>query len=134
MQKKKATKKTSAKTTLKKTSKRENHESKVRLEEKIIQNLISLQKVHVNLAEKFDNLSEQLSNLLALFEMSARTFASQPHMQKTEKDKEFLNKIDSLLEQNKVLAKGLTLMEQKLRERVYGPPPSSPQNKMFRRS
>jgi len=36
------------------------------------------------------------------------------------KDHEFLQKIDKLLEQNKVLAKGLTLMEQKLRERMYG--------------
>jgi len=37
-----------------------------------------------------------------------------------EKDKEFLNKLNALLEQNKTIAKGLTLMEQKLRERVYG--------------
>jgi hypothetical protein len=95
--------------------------SKEKLEEKVIQNLVTLQKVHVNLAEKFESLSNQISNLLALFEMSARTFANQPHAQRTERDKEFLDKIDKLLDQNKVLAKGLTLMEEKMKERLYGP-------------
>tara|TARA_Y100000310_G_scaffold322883_1_gene382505 strand:+ start:187 stop:564 length:378 start_codon:yes stop_codon:yes gene_type:complete len=94
-----------------------------KLEDKILQNLVSLQKVHTNLADKFENLAEQISNLLALFEMSARTLAKQPHMQSTEKDKEFLDKIDKLLDQNKTLARGLTLMEGKMRERVYGQPP-----------
>ena len=31
-------------------------------------------------------------------------------------------KLNALLEQNKVIAKGLTLMEEKLRERLYGGP------------
>lgn len=93
----------------------------LKLEDKIVQNLTELQKVHVNLAEKFESLSEQISSLLALFEMSARSFAQQPHIQVTEKDKEFLEKIDKLLDQNKTIAKGLTLMEQKMREKLYGP-------------
>mgnify|MGYP000020552319 CR=1 FL=1 len=104
--------------------------SSEKLEDKILQNLIELQKVHTNLAEKFESLSEQISNLLALFEMTARNFSKQPHLQVTEKDKEFLVKIDKLLEQNKTIAKGLTLMEQKMREKLYGPivpqPPERP--------
>jgi len=92
-----------------------------KLENQILQNLIELQKVHTNLAEKFEHLSDQISSLLALFEMSARTFAKQAPVQMVERDKEFLGKIDKLLEQNKTLAKGLTLMEQKLREKIYGP-------------
>lgn len=99
----------------------EQRASKESLEEQTIQSLIELQKVHVNLAEKFDKLSGQIENLLALFELAARNFAKQPHMQNTEKDKEFLEKIDKLLDQNKVLAKGLSLMEEKMRERLYGP-------------
>lgn len=95
------------------------------LEEQTISSLIELQKVHVNLAEKFEKLSTQIENLLALFELAARNFAKQPSMQNTEKDKEFLDKIDKLLDQNKLLAKGLTMMEEKMRERVYGI--SSPQ-------
>lgn len=96
-------------------------QSKESLEEQTLHSLIELQKVHVNLAEKFDKLALQIQNLLALFEVAARNFAKQPHMQATEKDKEFLEKIDRLLDQNKVLAKGLTLMEEKMRERLYGP-------------
>ncbi len=96
-------------------------QSKESLEDQTLHSLIELQKVHVNLAEKFDKLTQQIQNLLALFELAARNFAKQPHMQATERDKEFLDKIDKLLDQNKVLAKGLTLMEDKMRERVYGP-------------
>lgn len=96
-------------------------QSKESLEEQTLHSLIELQKVHVNMAEKFDKLAQQIQSLLALFELAARNFAKQPHMQGTERDKEFLDKIDRLLDQNKVLAKGLTLMEEKMRERLYGP-------------
>lgn len=108
------------------TKKRASHKSTRRhasgnIEEKVLENLVELQKVHTNLAEKFDKLSEQISELLALFEMTARSFATNPQIQAVEKDKEFLEKIDMLLEQNKTIAKGLTLMEQRIREKVYGP-------------
>lgn len=93
-----------------------------KLQEKIIENLIELQKVHTNLAEKFDNLTNQITGLLTLFESAARSFADHPANIGTEKDKEFLDKIDKLLEQNKTIAKGLTLMEERVRERVYGAP------------
>jgi hypothetical protein len=88
------------------------------IEEKILDNLIALQKVHTGLAEKFDSLSKQISQLLNLFEMTAKSFASNPANMVTEKDKDFLEKIDRLLEQNKTIAKGLTLMEERIRERV----------------
>ena len=45
-----------------------NHQEKlIKLEEKILENLVELQKVHTNLAEKFDKLSSNISNLLGLF-------------------------------------------------------------------
>lgn len=99
------------------------------LEERIIHNLVELQKVHTDLAEKFNKLSSHIEQLLGLFEVSARAFAKQSNIQGIEKDKEFLDKIDKLLDQNKVIAKGLTLMEGKMRERLYGgesPAPQSP--------
>jgi len=92
--------------------------------------MIELQKVHTDLAEKFDKLSKQLSTLLNLFEMAARSFATHPAIKASEKDKEFLDKVDRLLEQNKVIAKGLTLVEERSRERIYGQqysPPIMPQ-------
>ena len=107
-----------------------------RIDNKVVENLIALQKIHLSVAEKFDKLSEQISTLLALFESSARSFATQPHMQMAEKDREFLDKIDKLLEQNKTIAKGLTLMEQRIRDKVYGPtqsmpPQQGPPNRQF---
>lgn len=102
---------------------REHHKpasSNQALEERIIHNLVELQKVHTDLSEKFSKLSSQIEQLLTLFEVSARAFAKQANIQGIEKDKEFLDKIDKLLDQNKLIAKGLTLMEGKMRERLYG--------------
>lgn len=85
----------------------------------LLENFVILQKTLTNLALKFDNLSGNISKLLQLFEMSARSFAEKPQPD-AQKDKEFLDKINMLLEQNKTIAKGLTLMEEKIRQRVYG--------------
>lgn len=87
---------------------------------KLIENTVHLQKVQTDLTEKFDTLSKNISSLLTLFESAARTFNANPANQVTEKDAEFLDKINKLLDQNKVIAKGLTLMEDKMREKVYG--------------
>ena len=92
------------------------------LEERLIDNLVQLQRVHTDLADKFDKLSKQIADLVGLFELSARAFAKQVNIPGAEKDREFLDKIDKLLEQNKTIAKGLTLVEEKMRERLYGSP------------
>jgi len=90
------------------------------LEGKLIENFVSLQKVLTNLAVKLDSLSGQISKFLQLFEISAKSFA-----EKTSGGGEaseiqagspaLANKIDALLEQNKTIARGLTLIEEKLR-------------------
>lgn len=104
------------------------------LETEIVKNLVELQKVHTNLAEKFDKLATEISQLLTLFEVTAKTFTKNAPLGEQEKDKEFLEKIDKLLEQNKILAKGLSLMEERLRERMYGSgspslPPQQPEQR-----
>ncbi|MFH1711135.1 MAG: hypothetical protein ABH840_02375 [Nanoarchaeota archaeon] len=86
----------------------------------LIDNFVQLQRVMSEQAVKMNKLTDSITNLLHLFEMSARSFMSSPIIADVEKDKEFLNKMDALLEQNKTIAKGLTLMEEKFRERVYG--------------
>ena len=43
----------------------------------LVENFVSLQKVMTNLSIKFDNLSMQISKLLELFEISAKTLAEQ---------------------------------------------------------
>ena len=88
------------------------------IEKQILENLISLQKVNTNMSEKFDNLTKQLSALLELFEGAAKSFGQTPGNHVSEKDKAFLEKVDKLLEQNKTIAKGLTLMEEGIRGRA----------------
>ncbi len=105
----------------KKSSKRVVSE---KIELSLAKNIIELQKIHTNMIEKFDKLSDQLTVLLNLFESTARTFASNPEIKASEKDREFLEKIDKLLEQNKTIAKGLTMIEEKTRNRIQHEPPN----------
>ena len=83
-------------------------------EEMLIDNFVGLQHAMTNLSIKFGGLSDNISRLLTVFEESAKGFASGGRVD----DKDLLNKIDSLLNQNKTIAKGLVLMEGKLRGRA----------------
>lgn len=85
-----------------------------KLEKILIENFISMQKVMVNLTEKFDHLSKKLTELLDLFEDSAKVL-SQKEVNlelKGENQEEILEKLKSILDQNKLIAKGLTLMHE----------------------
>lgn len=93
------------------------------LNKMLLENFINMQKIMIHQAEKLDKLSDNITKLLNLFELSARSFMERPEIRDVEKDKEFLDKLNALLEQNKTIAKGLTLMEEKFRERVYGQQP-----------
>jgi hypothetical protein len=87
-------------------------------EELLIENFVGLQKAMINLSIKFEGLSEHISKLLHVFELSAKNFMEGGS---GESDKDLLKKIDSLLDQNKTIAKGLVLMEDKLRNRTDAP-------------
>ncbi len=86
-------------------------------EELLIENFVGLQQAMTNLSIKFNGLSDNISNLLRVFEEAAKNFAQGG---KTD-NKDMLNKIDSLLNQNKTIAKGLVLMEGKLRGQSESP-------------
>ena len=115
-----------------------NHQQVTRDAEKLnnmlIENFVGMQRAVTNLSIKFESLSEQISKLLNLFEISAKSFSEKLALgsPEIEKDKEFLNKLDKLLEQNKLIAKGITLMEEKVREKVYGSPQQAQQRPMPR--
>jgi len=68
-----------------------------------------------NLSLKFDNLADQISKLLGLFEISAKALAEKEFQaEKGDKNsKKILEKIDSLLEQNKIIARGVALIHEK---------------------
>ncbi len=86
------------------------------VENVLVENFISLQKVMTNLAMKFDNLSIQISKLLELFEISAKTLAQKDIRldkgEETKEGKKVVEKLDNLLDQNKIIARGLTLLHE----------------------
>jgi len=108
----------------KKTSKRSM--TKAEMEQALIDNFISLQKVLTNLTVKFDNLAGNIEKLLQLFEISAKSFAGKygggagekDLKEQREVDKAFISKLDSLLDQNKAISKGILMMEERVRNRM----------------
>jgi hypothetical protein len=99
--------------------------TKAELEETLIDNFINLQKVLTNLSVKFDELSSNMSKMLQLFEISAKSFAEKysegDFGKQSATDKEFLKKLDSLLDQNKTISKGIMMMEERIRRRSQIP-------------
>jgi len=83
-------------------------------EKVLVENFVSLQKVMTNLSLKFDNLAFQISKLLELFEISAKNLAHKDFsLEKEDKsNKEVIAKLDNLVGQNKIIARGLTLMHE----------------------
>ena len=80
----------------------------------LIENFVGLQKVQADLALKLDALAKQVSELLRLFETTAKTFAENPAVLTAERDKEFLDKINQLLEQDKAIARGVVYIEERV--------------------
>ena len=87
-------------------------------DELLIENFVGLQHAMTNMSIRFGSLSENIIKLLQVFEESAKNLISGDKSG----DKDMLSKIDSLLVQNKTIAKGLVLMESKLRGRAESVP------------
>jgi len=85
-------------------------------EELLIENFVGLQHAMTNMSIKFGSLSDNISKLLQVFEESAKNFLQNGSEGKPG-DQAMLKKINSLLDQNKTIAKGLVLMEENLRGR-----------------
>jgi hypothetical protein len=91
----------------------------------LVENFVSLQRVMVNLSTKFETLNKQLSDLLKLFEMSAKALAKKDFkFGQTESNREVVEKLNELTEQNKIIAKGLTMIhedEQEQKQMIVPP-------------
>lgn len=88
----------------------------------LIENFITLQKVLTNLTLKFEELSTNIEKLLSIFEITAKNFAEKQSKVSMGSDKEFLKKLDDLLDQNKTISKGILMMEEKVRNRMNPQP------------
>lgn len=86
----------------------------IKVEKALIDNFIGLQKVMVNLSSKFDNLANQISKLLELFEISARSLAKKDFgIEKDTKESEkILEKLDKISEHAGLIGKGLALIHE----------------------
>jgi hypothetical protein len=117
-------KKKTTKTRKKRSSPRKTP-GEVRVEKVLVENFVSLQKVMTNLSMKFDSLSTQISKLLDLFEISAKTLAKKDFKsEKTKKEGDQIGKkMDALMEQNKIIARGLTLLHEPIVEETQPIPP-----------
>ena len=85
-----------------------------KIERVLVENFVSLQKVMTNLAVKFEGLSSQISKLLELFEISAKTIAEKEYsLGESKTNSQLVEKVDNLMEQNKIIAKGISLLHEK---------------------
>lgn len=93
----------------------DNKKSKDELQQILLENSISLQKVLTNLTISLDNLSKQTEKLLNLFEQSARTIAEKD-FETEAMNKKISDKLDMLMNQNKTLAQGVSLVHDRIQE------------------
>jgi hypothetical protein len=89
-----------------------SHEKTNNLQKILIENFVSLQDVMADLSSKLNNLTNQMSRLLELFEQSAKTFMEKDLKFAGGSDKDLVEKLDRLIEQNKVIARGITLLHE----------------------
>ena len=88
-------------------------EQKKSVEKILVENFVSLQKVMTNLSYKFDELSSQISKLLELFELSATALAKKDiNFTKPMDEEKIMGKLNNILDQNKIIARGLALMSE----------------------
>jgi len=78
----------------------------------LVENFVSLQRVMTNLSLSLDGLSNRMSRLLDLFESSAKSLAEKD-LEAERRNGDIMRKLDSLSEHNKVFAQGLTLLHEK---------------------
>lgn len=77
----------------------------------LLENFVGLQHVLTNLAEKLNKLSENVATLISIFTKAAKSFEeNQP-----QSDNGLVKKLEALLEQNKIIARGLSLIEERTR-------------------
>src|SRR3989344_8575660 len=90
----------------------------------MLENFVTLQHVLTDVSTNLVRLNEQLSGLLGIFEEAAKGFVEGGKKEgkvNAPEANQLITKLDMLLEQNKTIAKGLTLLEQKVREQTTEP-------------
>jgi len=80
--------------------------------DKLVESSLELQKISLRLVESNNNLTKKIDSLVSLFEEAARNMSTGG----SEQIHALNRKINELVTQNKQLARGLVLMEEKIRK------------------
>jgi hypothetical protein len=101
---------------VKESPKKKSVKVKIKKEDLIIENFVGLQRAMTNLSIKFENLSDNLSRLLEILELSAKNYLEK-EAPKESNSPALLKQINLLIDQNKALAEGLLLIDDTLRKK-----------------
>ncbi len=94
--------------------------SRIKIEQKLIENFVSLQKIMADLSQNFNDLTDRIDKLLEVFEVSAKSLAEKDFdFDKSSKD--ISEKVDKLIDQNKTIARSLSTLSE---NKDYPPRPS----------
>ena len=80
--------------------------------DELLKNNVTLQQVSVELITAVKQMTERTDRLLALFEEAAK------NIEKAEVKEPLAKQLEMLLEQNKVIARGLVLLEKYIRDKT----------------
>ncbi len=80
--------------------------------EELLQHTITLEKASLSLIETVSKMVDRMDRILSLFEEAAK------NIEKTEVKEPLAQQLEALLEQNKVIARGLILLEKYIREKT----------------
>ncbi|MBU2522799.1 MAG: hypothetical protein KKE23_00725 [Nanoarchaeota archaeon] len=86
----------------------------------LIENEIEMQKILADLSLDIKNLTSELSKLVELFKEASKTLSDEKISKDIEKEdmRNMGDNVDTLVDQNKTIAKGLLLMESAMRENL----------------
>lgn len=100
----------------KKSVSTEKRMTKAQKEDLLIENFVGLQTAMTHLSLKFENLSDNLSKLLGVLELSARNYLVK-EAPTDSSSPELLKQVNYLIDQNKAIAEGLLLIDDTIRKK-----------------
>jgi|GEM_PF-1446586 len=104
---------------VKKIKKEEKVVENKNTEKLLFENYLELQKVLTTLAVNIDSLSKRIDKLVGLFEQSVKTIAEKDFQEET-KNRQVQDKLEMLINQNKIIAQGVSLIHEGVPETPSG--------------
>ena len=85
----------------------------------LLENSIALQGVLTNLAVSLDRLSKSMEKMLDVFKENSMAIGEDKASSEVReaREKELVDRLDNLIEQNRTIAKGLVLLESSIKEK-----------------